>query len=113
MAADAQISQHRHHRLIWGVSRKVAGHQLRPLAKTLQLLGRCGAGGGVLIQADQLPAGVGIQQQAAVSAASHGGIEQHAFIGQFGQCFQYLLRQHRLVMKGTAQVRKGMAQGPS
>ena len=59
------------------------------------------------------PAGVGIQQQAAVSAASHGGIEQHAFIGQFGQCFQYLLRQHRLVMKGTAQVRKGMAQGPS
>ena len=113
MAADAQISQHRQHRLGWGVGREVAGYQLRPFTKTLQWLGRCSAGSGVLIQSNQLPARMGIEQQAAVAAAAHGGIEQHAFLGQFGQGFQHLLRQHRLVMKGTAQVRAGMAQGPS
>ena len=113
MAADAQISQHRQYRFGWGVGREVAGHQLHALTKTLQLLAGCCAGSGVLIQPNQLPARVGIEQQAAMASTAHGGIEQHPFFGQFGQGFQHLLRQHRLVMKGTAQVRKGMAQGPS
>ena len=81
MAADAQISQHGQHRLGWGVGREVAGHQLRPLTKTLQVLAGCCAGRGVLIQSNQLPARVGIEQQAAVASTAHGGIEQHAFFG--------------------------------
>ena len=61
MTADTQIRKHRKDWLRWRVGREIAGHQLDAITKSLELLGCCRAGCRVLIQADQLPVGVGFE----------------------------------------------------